>query len=210
MYEYRYRVNVLLCSLILGLSSPAGAASIEIAAARALPLCEKIAAFFGPRFVPDAGLLNTVQWSAVRLKGQGPKTSHCSSLDKALLDLNNDGTLDLVVKTTFCMKGGPSDSLYLFPGDSAVLDQAGWQDLSALLVTPDKFERTGGTYAPTALPLKEGAAPALSALFTVYPFVLDGMSYVGLTDARLEWMVVAKYLGGERFEDQCYLRANPS
>jgi hypothetical protein len=210
MYEYRPRVDIILFLLILGLSSPAGAASLEIAAARAMPLCEKIAAFFGPRLAPDAGLLNTVQWTAVRLKGQGPSTSHCSRLEKALLDLNNDGTQDLVVKTTFCMKGAPSDSLYLFPGDSAVLDEANWQDLSPLLATPDKFERTGGTYAPTALPLKEGTAPALSSLFTIYPFVLDGMSYVGLTDARRAWMVVAKYLGGERFEDQCYLRANPS
>ncbi len=46
----------------------------------------------------------------------------------------------------------------------------------------------------------------LTGVFTVQPFMLDGTAYVSLTDARAEWTVIAKYLGGERFEDQCYLR----
>jgi hypothetical protein len=60
-----------------------------------------------------------------------------------MFDLDNDGQPDLVVKTTFCMRRSRSDSLYMFPADSAVLEQANWQDLSPLLATPDKFERTG-------------------------------------------------------------------
>ena len=40
---------------------------------------------------------------------------HCSSLKKAMCNVNNDGQTDLVVKTMFCMKESVSDSLYIFP-----------------------------------------------------------------------------------------------
>ena len=60
-------------------------------------------------------------------------------------------------------------------------------DLSPLLATPDKFERT--------------------SVFTVQPFMLDGSAYVSLTDGRAERMVIALYRGGGRFENRCYLRA---
>jgi hypothetical protein len=210
MYEKQRSVPVVLGLLVVGLSSIAGAGSIDIVAAKAMPLCEKVVKLFDARLTPDADLLRSIQWAPVELKGQGPKTRRCSSLDKALFDVNNDGAQDLVVKTTFCMKGAPSDSLYIFPADSPVLEQASWQDLSPLLATPDKFERTGGTYTAASLPVKEGGDPALSTLFTVHPFVLDGVTYVGMTDGRRQWMVIARYLGGERFDDQCYLRATPS
>jgi hypothetical protein len=150
-----------------------------------------------------------IAWKPVELKGQGPKTRHCSSLDKAIVDLDNDGQLDLVVKTTFCMKGSPSDSFYMFPADSAVLEQVNWQDLSPLLATPDKFERTGGTYPLTQLLVEETGVSRspLTGVFTVQPFMLDGNAYVSLTDGRAEWIVIAQYRGGGRFEDLCYLRA---
>ena len=149
-----------------------------------------------------------ITWRPVELRGQGPKTRHCSSLDKAIVDLDNDGQLDLVVKTTFCMKGSPSDSFYMFPADSAVLEQANWQDLSPLLATPDKFERTGGAYPLTQLSIEETGVSRspLTGVFIIQPFMLDGSTYVSLTDGRAEWIVIAKYQRGERFEDLCYLR----
>ena len=36
-------------------------------------------------------IFRQIAWNPVELKGQGPKTRHCSSLDKALVDLDNDG-----------------------------------------------------------------------------------------------------------------------
>ena len=150
-------------------------------------------------------IFRQITWKPVELNGQGPKTRHCSSLDQAMFDLDNDGQQDLVVKTTFCMKGSPSDSFYMFPADSAVLEQANWQDLSPLLATNDKFERTGGTYPLTSFPMENGSS-ALTALFALHPFVLDGVTYVSLTDARGEWIVIARYLRGEQFQDLCYLR----
>lgn len=206
----RYQRGGWLClgSLAVLIWSPVAiAASVEVMAAKDSPFCEKVARLFGERLAPDADLVKTVEWKPIELKGQGPTARHCSSLEKTLLDVDNDGKQELVVRTTFCMKGAPSDSLYVFPEDSAVLERMTWQDLSPLLATPDKFERTGGTYPLAALRLEKGTPPALTTLFSIRPFILDGATYVGLTDARREWMVIAKYLRGERFEDQCYLRA---
>ena len=183
------------------------AASVELAAYSNRPLCEQVAKSFGER-LSAADLFKTVEWTPVELKGEGPKTRRCSSLDKTNIDLNNDRRDDLLVKTTFCMKGVPSDSFYVFPADSAILDQLAWQDMSPLLATHDKFERTGGTYPLTSLPMDKALlSPTLSTVFTIQPFRLDGVAYIGLTDARREWMVIAKYRGGERFEDLCYLHA---
>jgi hypothetical protein len=123
--------------------------------------------------------------------------------------LDNDGQPDLVVKTTFCMKGSPSDSFYMFSADSAVLEEANWQDLSPLLATPDKFERTGGSYPLNAIPMsseQSKEAPVLDTVFTVKPFIMDEKTYVALTDGRGQWTVIARYLRGERFDDRCYLR----
>jgi hypothetical protein len=201
-------VGSLLLTLLLAL---AAAASVELTAFADKPFCEKVVALLGNHQDfqdPNVELLKTVQWEAVQLKGQGPPTRRCSSLDKAFMDLDNDGQQDLVVKTTFCPKGGPSDSLYVFPAGSTVLDQASWQDLSPLLATHNKFERTGGTYPLTALRMdKASSAPVLTTSFALHPFLFNGQSYIRMTDIRREWTVIAKYRGGERFEDLCYLRA---
>lgn len=189
----------------------AGERGYQLVAGKDGKLCAKVLEVFRED-MDDRGRLRyqheifrQITWNPVELRGQGPKTRHCSSLDKAIFDLDNDGQQDLVIKTTFCMKGAPSDSLYVFPSDSPVLDQASWQDMAPLLATNDKFERTGGTYPFTSLPMENGS-PALTTLFAVHPFMLDGVTYVSLTDAGREWIVVAAYFRGEQFEDLCYLR----
>jgi hypothetical protein len=97
----------------------------------------------------------------------------------------------------------------MFPADSTVLEQANWQDLSPLLSTPDKFERTGGTYPLTQLPVKEAdmSRVPLVGVFTLEPFMLDRNAYVSLTDGRAEWIIITQYRSDGRFEDMCYLRA---
>lgn len=187
------------------------AASVDVAAFADKSFCEKVVALFEETLDLNTELSKTVQWEPVTLKGQGPSTRRCSSLDQTRMDLDNDGQEDLVVKATFCPKGSPSNSLYVFPADSDVLDQVNWQDLSPLLATHKKFERTGGTYPLISLQIgKAQSSPALSLSFSLRPFVLDGVTYVELTDTRREWMVIAKYRDGEQFEDLCYLRAGRS
>lgn len=198
---------------LLSLATLVSAASVEVAAWKDLPLCRQVSALFGERPTPDSEVFKTVEWKPVEVKGQGPKTRHCSTLEQALLDLDNDGTKDLVIKATFCMKGAPSDSLYMFPADSHVVEQLSWQDMAPLLATSDKFERTGGRYPLNALPMSSESSkgsPALSTVFTIQPFIVDDHRYVAMRDARGEWTVIANYLRGERFEDLCYLRTKLS
>jgi hypothetical protein len=202
------KLTSLASMLLTMLPAMTAAASVELVAFADKPFCETVARLTGDQFVFESGLSRTVKWEAVELKGEGPPVRRCSSLDKTMIDLNNDGREDLLVKTTFCMKGDPSDSFYVFPADSNVLEEANWQDLSPLLATPHKFERTGGTYPLTSLRIDKGQVPpALTTTFSFQPFLLDGRAYIGLTDTRREWLVIARDRGSEGFEDLCYLHS---
>lgn len=215
-YKEAMRFCLLGGLLLLIVPTIAAAAALELVASKDKPFCERALELLqknigsGSRMSLDAEPFSRVKWEPAVIAGAAPKMRRCSSLDKALIDLDNDGTKDLVVKATFCMKGAPSDSLYMFHADSKVLEQASWQDMAPLLATTDKFERTGGSYPLTALPMSSESSKgglALSNVFTVQPFIFDETTYVALTDGRGEWAVIARYLRGERFEDQCYLRA---
>jgi len=209
----RFVFGFLVC-MISACVAWAGERGYQLVAGRDSKLCAKVLEAFREdvddrwRLRYQHEIFRQIHWKPVELNGQGPKAQHCSSLSQATFDLDNDGQPDLVVKSTFCMKGSPSDSFYKFPAGSTVLEQANWQDLSPLLATPDKFERTGGTYPLTQLSAEETGVSRmpLTGVFTVQPFILDGSTYVSLTDGRAEWTVIATYLRGERFEDQCYLR----
>jgi hypothetical protein len=209
----RFVFGFLVCMISASVAW-VGERGYQLVAGRDSKLCAKVLEAFREdvddrwRLRYQHEIFRQIPWKLVELKGQEPRAKHCSSLSQGTFDLDNDGAPDLVVKSTFCMKGSPSDSFYKFPAGSGVLEQANWQDLSPLLATPDKFERTGGAYPLTQLSAEEAGVSRmpLTGVFTVQPFVLDGITYVSLTDGRAEWTVIAKYLGGERFEDQCYLR----
>ena len=209
--------SVVRSALLLMIPVIAAAGSVQLMAVNDKPFCERVFELFqtnmgsGTRLNLDAEPFSQVRWEPAVIAGVAPKIRRCSSLDKALVDLNNDGTKDLLVKATFCMKGAPSASFYMFPADSNVLEQVSWQDMAPLLATADKFERTGGSYPLTSLPMSSKsitATPVLSTVFTLRPFILGKNTYVALTDGRGEWTVIAKYLRGERFEDQCYLKSS--
>lgn len=193
----------------------AWAAGYDLLMSREERLCRQVGEALIPLsdgsvgFRPDDERIRPLAWQPVQLGGDAPKTTRCSELQQALVDLNNDGRQDLVIRTRFCMKGKPSDSLYLFPEDSPVLQQATWQDLAPLHATPDKFERTGGTYL---LQVGEagGASAVLRTLFAIESFVMDGRAYVSLTSPPYRYVVIASYQGGDSFRDLCYLRRQPS
>ncbi len=201
------------CLLPLGVLW-AGSDVFRLAMSTDKALCAKVLDLFNASLDGTGGLrydqevFRAISWKPVELRGQPPRDGRCSTLEQALFDLDNDGADDLVVRTSFCMKGKPSDSLYVFPSESDVLQRMSWQDLTLLVGSPDKFERTGGTYPLTRFPKGEaGAKPTmLTGLFALHPFRLDGRSYVSLTDASTHWVVIARYRRGEQLDDLCYLR----
>ncbi len=209
------KMTVIGGALLLIMPMWAMAASVDLQVSRSQSLCMQIRELLQKNVIgearlnPNAEPFSQIRWEPAVLGGTAPKTRHCSSLDVAVMDLDNNGRKELVVKATFCMKGAPSDSLYLFPEDSRVLEEASWQNLAPLLATTDKFERTGGRYPLTGIPLEQASVrsmPELKTVFSVHPFQVGNMAYVALTDGYEEQIVIAKYLGGDRIEDQCYLR----
>ncbi|MEK9142438.1 MAG: hypothetical protein AAB308_15395, partial [Nitrospirota bacterium] len=70
--------GTLLVAMIPTLVS---AASVELVAYSDKPLCEKVAKLFGEGLNAAPDLSRTVEWTAVELKGEGPKIRRCSSLD---------------------------------------------------------------------------------------------------------------------------------
>jgi hypothetical protein len=149
MKEEPMKCRVVGSVLLLVIPALATAASLELGAARDRIFCTQVFELFrqnmggGNRLNVEAEPFSHVNWEPATIAGTAPKTRYCSSLDKAMVDLDNDGTKDLVVRATFCMKGRPSDSLYMFPADSRVLEQVSWQDMAPLLATRNRFEHTG-------------------------------------------------------------------
>ena len=84
----------------------------------------------GNRLNNGASPFSQVKWNLAMIADVALKMRCCSILGSTRVDLDKDGTRNLMVKTTFCMKGAPSDSFCMFPADSNVLEQASWQDMA--------------------------------------------------------------------------------
>ncbi len=211
----RSRLSLCLGFLIVGSSGVWASASVIIMAADPA-LCSRLAAAWERDGLP-AGRFRFVgagvapaDWQPVTLAGVAPIPSACSLFEQVLIDLDGDGRLDRVIRSRFCMKGIPSDSLYLFPTDSEVLTRMTWQDLTPLHDTPDKFERTGGVYPLTQLPAEMGRTE-LRDVFSVELVTVDRRSYVVVSARPFEWLVVGRFQAGGRLQEKCYLkRAEPS
>ncbi len=158
------------------------------------------------RFVGDA--LQPAVWRPVTLAGDPPKSMNCSLFEQTQVDLGGDGRPDLVVRSRFCMRGKPSDSLYVFPAGSDVLTRMTWQDLAPLHETNEKIERTGGRYAMAGVPATFGPA-VLHEIYTMDVLSLEGKAYVAMTAPPYEWFVLTKLKGQGTLDDVCVLRRAP-
>ncbi|GKS57867.1 hypothetical protein YTPLAS18_13940 [Nitrospira sp.] len=153
----------------------------------------------------SAGEVASVDWSPVKLKGDGPKETVCSTFEQARVDLRRNGTTDLVIRSSFCMKRRPSDSLYVFPAESDVLARATWQELGPLHETQIKVEHTGGSYSLNQLQDSEQTVE-LREVFSLNVVQVEEQALIALTAPPFEWIVVARLRGAGPLEDVCYLR----
>ena len=155
------------------------------------------------RFLADG--VRSVEWAPAALPGDAPKTTICSLFEQTQVDLRRDGIDDLVIRTRFCMKGKPSDSLYVFPADSDVLARASWQDLGPLHETQDKIEHTGGVYVLSKL-MGAKQPVELRGVFALDVVRVDEQALVALTAPPFHWVVVGRLRGTGALDDVCYLK----
>lgn len=153
----------------------------------------------------DGPNVHSVEWQPVTVAGDGPKTVRCAAFEQAVAAIGPEGAAAKVIRSRFCMKGAPSDSLYLFPVDSDVLSRVTWQDLSPLHEAPNAFERTGGTYRLFHLPLEEGRVE-LQTLFAMDVLNVSGRDLVAISAPPFTWVVVGVPARQGALREQCYLR----
>src|SRR6266545_457324 len=95
--------------------------------------------------------LALVSWEPIDLRD---RVSRGQIIEKALLDINNDGRNELVVKHSGFMHSLKTDSLFIFPADSNVLAKLrpGPGGVSPLYGTPDKIDFPERGYVLKDLP----------------------------------------------------------
>ena len=151
----------------------------------------------------DDDIFKAVEWKSFKLEEE---THGCEFLSSAMFDLDNNGTEDLVLKWRACLRGELSDSLFVFSSSSDILKRIG-SERGQLFETPNKFSRTGHAYPLEGLTSEqtEGVPQGIGGIFIIHPFLWKNTAYVSMTDFHQEWIVIAKYLRGEQFQDVCYL-----
>lgn len=208
------KLLILCAGMVALLGGAAWAGSWEAVFASHEEFCRRLAAAVDTgalsreqlRF--DGAAVHSIDWQPATLSGEGPPRSRCASFDQARADVFPGGMPLLAIRSRFCMKGVPSESLYLFPGSSDVLERATWQDLSPLHATLEKFERTGGRYRLAHVPDNAGEVE-LRERFVMDLVVVDERASVALTAPPFTWIVVGRPHGQGTLQEQCYLRRTP-
>jgi hypothetical protein len=130
-------------------------------------------------------------------------------IEHAFFDINNDGKNELVIYYAGMLSGFPIDNLFIYPADSDVISKLKPRSLSSLFDTPNHLFSSGNQiYVLKDLPKKTEVA-WVGGRFVLNPFILEGTSYVSMTDLTPRWVVITKYKQAEELQDICYF-FNPS
>ena len=136
-------------------------------------------------------------------------------------DINNDNTVEIVVKTqTSVTSGGEGDSIYVFGKDRSWIFREKYFDARYISNSIGSFG-TRSTYE-----LKELAPGRLKKTspedfrdpyyyvlrtFRLYPFRFNDVTYISMENKEVmkidikKWVVILKYLSGNKTEDICYM-----
>lgn len=210
-------MNRLILSLVCIISlSGIGAASegpYKLVMSRDRDLCTTMLSVFNQdideqgQLRYDHEVFTRISWKTLDLGG---RRYECRLIRHSILDINNDGGEDLLIKYSGCLRSQLSDGLFVFPRESDVLSKLkpGQGGLTPLFQTPNKFDRTGNMYTLAELDpaQNEGQRAAIGGVFILQPFIFGKTVYVSMTDLYPEWIVIAKYLKEDHFQDVCYFR----
>lgn len=173
--------------------------------------------------------LGLVSWEPIEIPYNG---STDQVLGKALVDINNDGKKELVVRDSGFMHSVITDRLFIFPPSSDVLSKlrSGAGGLGPLYSTPNKLDFVERGYALKDLPipirkqllkaLKENLSEPLNKGIikegnlvpastggpgsVLEPFAWKNTAYIMVTNRGQEWIVISKYISRSTLEDICY------
>jgi hypothetical protein len=156
----------------------------------------------------------------------GKEPYACGMYQYALFDINNDGKDELVIKTSHCLRDQLTDSLYIFPPNSKVLQDLKEPSSHPFDTVPDKLEfvgKGGFEYDLKELPESEkeklledirktlpksmkglDLKPGIGGVLVIQPFQIGKTIYISMTDLHQEWIVVGKYKQADTLEDLCY------
>jgi hypothetical protein len=147
----------------------------------------------------------TNMWKLVDMDEANHPTYGCMKYWRGIFDINNDGKTEMTIKRSACLSGVLTDSLYIYPESSDVLTlnpQSG--KLNPLKDTDNKFNED--IYYLKNSPKTSGVW--IGGHFVLNPFILEGTSYISMTDLTPRWIVIAKYKQAEEMQDICYFFNN--
>lgn len=149
-----------------------------------------------------------VTWEPVET-GEAVADKYCRQTLKKIFDINNDGSKELVIRIRSCFQSQLTDSLYIFPLNSKAVDLLKDPNSQVLGTTPDRLEAMD--YELKKWPgAKAGELrPGIYTVLTLAPFRFGQTFYISLTDLRQEFIVIAKYVGGEELDHACYFLGKP-
>ncbi len=210
------RKMAILCVLVLFATvgvAWAGKEAYRMVMSEDKRFCQHMLAIFNGDLKKYGALLyekhkEFIVWEPVDT-GEVKIDKYCSQTLKQTFDINNDGTDELVIRTRSCYQSQLTDSLYIFPLNSNIVEL-----LKA--ATPHAFGATSDglwamTYELKKMPgVKSGALfPGIHTIITLEPLKFGQTFYVSMTDLRQEFIVIAKYLRGEELEHVFYFRGKP-
>lgn len=145
-------------------------------------------------------------YGALQYSGLGFVHTEYGGVQSAIFDINNDETDELVVKKYRAVgKMGMefSSEIYIYPKGSTVIEdyqgRKPWEEFD--YATPNRISLS--EYRLTALPSPH---PVLEGPIYVGPFRFGGSIFVSLTSIYESWIVISKYMGGDKLQDICYFR----
>lgn len=149
-----------------------------------------------------------VIWEAVET-GEIVADKYCRQTLKQSFDINNDGTDEHVIRRRHCFQSQLTDLLYAFPLNINAVEQLKDPTSQILGTTPNKLEAM--EYKLNKWPRAKAGElhPGIGPILTLEPFKFGQIFYVSLTDLRQEFIVIAKYVGGEELDHVCYFHGEP-
>lgn len=209
----RYVGLALVVLLLTGGVAWAGQEAYKLVMSQDSKLCRHMLALFNGDMKKGRGLAyekheEFIKWEPVE-SGEVLMDKYCRQTLKQTFDINNDGTDELVIRRRHCFQSQLTDLLYVFSQDSNVVELLKDPASQVLASTPNTLDAMNYELKKWSGVKAGELLPGIGPILTLEPFKFGQTFYVSLTDLRQEFIVIAKYLGGEELDHVCYFRGKP-